>query len=61
MSAGWSSRDPGGEDGFRVFEVIVAFAVAALGILLTRPTAGEAILGLCHVTELRTKAEESTI
>lgn len=59
MSAVGPGRDRDGEDGFTVVEVVVAFAVAALGILLALQIAGETTLGLRHVAELRTEADEA--
>ncbi len=59
MSAAGPGRDRDGEDGFTVVEVVVAFAVAALGILLALQIAGETTLGLRHVAELRTEADEA--
>ncbi|MCJ2070452.1 type II secretion system protein GspG [Methylobacterium sp. J-030] len=41
-----SAREPCGEAGFTVVEVLVAFAVAALGILLALQIAGETTRGL---------------
>ena len=59
MSAAGPGRALAGEDGFTVVEAVVAFAVAALGILLALQIAGETTLGLRHVAELRTEADEA--
>jgi len=52
-------RESGGEDGFTLVEVLVAFAIAALGILLALQIAGEATLGLRRVAALRIEADEA--
>ncbi|WP_267359951.1 MULTISPECIES: type II secretion system protein [unclassified Methylobacterium] len=52
-------RETGGEDGFTIVEVLVAFAVAALGILLALQIAGETTLGLRRVAALRIEADEA--
>lgn len=54
-----SARKPCGEDGFTVLEVLVAFAVAALGILLALQIAGETTLGLRRVAALLVEADEA--
>ena len=54
-----SDSNPGGEDGFTIVEVVVAFAIAALGILLALQIAGDTALGLRRVAELRIEADEA--
>ena len=48
-----------GEDGFTVVEVLVAFAIAAIGTLLALQIAGETTAGLRRVAGLRAEASEA--
>lgn len=50
---------PGTEDGFTVVEVLVAFAIAAIGTLLALQIAGETQAGLRRVAGLHAEADEA--
>ena len=51
--------DRGAEDGFTVVEVLVAFAIAAIGTLLALQIAGETGASLRRVAGLRAEAAEA--
>ncbi|MCJ2015120.1 Tfp pilus assembly protein FimT/FimU [Methylobacterium sp. J-076] len=52
-------RDSGGEDGFTVVEVLVSFAIAAIGMLLALQIAGETMGSLRRSARLDTEADEA--
>lgn len=53
------AHDSSDEDGFTVVEVLVAFAIAALGTLLALQIAGETTAGLRRIASLQVEADEA--
>jgi general secretion pathway protein I len=54
-----SASRSGGEDGFTVVEVLVAFAIAAIGMILALQIAGESVTGLRRAAFWQTEADEA--
>lgn len=54
-----TGQDAGSEDGFTVVEVLVAFAIAALGMLLAGQIAGDTMAGLRRAAVLHGEADEA--
>jgi general secretion pathway protein I len=53
------SSAAGSEDGFTVVEVLVAFAIAALGMLMAVQIAGDTMAGLRRAAALHGEADEA--
>lgn len=54
-----SAPPPGDEDGFTVVEVLVAFAIAAIGMILAMQIAGETVTGLRRAALWQAEADEA--
>lgn len=50
---------PGDEDGFTLVEVLVAFAIAAVGMILALQIAGETVAGLRRAALWQAEADEA--
>lgn len=54
-----SAARPSDEDGFTVVEVLVAFAIAAIGMILAMQIAGETVTGLRRAALWQAEADEA--